>query len=316
MDLQTPANLPMQDELSSAGAMPPVPPPSPVPPPMQAMPTLSDKVPDDMFSGVDRSTPPPPPPVQAMPQASSPSPTMSPMAPAPVAPARVLSALPEAEHPPVLHYILIALGVVVVLGLIAGGIWFFAIRRPTREVMETLPAAVETTSTTEDGGVDTGLAPGVMTDESIADTNPFDEPEVIPSKPVVTPPEGVNVPPPTSIDPNGAQQVLGAPGASAPTNTVPGLSSDPTTAQPVTPPVVIDQDADGLSDTRETELGTNAAVLDSDVDGLSDGDEVLKYRTNPLVPDTDGDSYPDGVEVQKGFNPLGAGQCANPTCTL
>ncbi len=133
MDLQTPANLPMQDELSSAGAMPPVPPPSPVPPPMQALPTFSDKVPDDMFSGVDRSSPPPPPPMQAMPQTSSPSPVMPPMAPAPVAPARVLSALPEAEHPPVLHYILIALGVVVVLGLISGGVLLFCISRTTPE---------------------------------------------------------------------------------------------------------------------------------------------------------------------------------------
>ena len=316
MDLQTPSNLPIvEDEpgrtgLSSAPPVPPVPPapvaaPASIPSPIQSMPSSMQPGADDMFSGVERAAPP-------LARTPAPSPVMPPvMPPVVTAPQTNFPTLPEAEHPPILHYLLIALAVVVVLGGIAGGVWYFAIRRPAQQVMETLPTApIVTSSTTDltedvsntvptvplDEPIDTGLAPG--------------QPEAITAKPVVTPPVGANVPPPTSIDPNAQVPVV-----TPPTPATPVATDTSVMAPPVVPPIA-DQDKDGLSDARETELGTNPALADTDGDGLSDGDEVLKYHTNPLIPDTDADGFPDGVEVQKGYNPLGAGKCATPTCIL
>ncbi|MBT7069201.1 MAG: OmpA family protein [Verrucomicrobia bacterium] len=60
----------------------------------------------------------------------------------------------------------------------------------------------------------------------------------------------------------------------------------------------LDSDGDGLSDVRESELGTDPYDPDTDKDGLSDGDEVLTYKTDPLNPDTDYDGLKDGVEVR------------------
>ncbi|MFH0891742.1 MAG: hypothetical protein V1867_03095 [Candidatus Falkowbacteria bacterium] len=70
----------------------------------------------------------------------------------------------------------------------------------------------------------------------------------------------------------------------------------------------IDTDQDGLTDAEEEALGTDTASADSDSDGLFDREEVRVYMTDPLNPDTDGDSYTDGGEVDKGFNPKGAGK--------
>ncbi len=42
---------------------------------------------------------------------------------------------------------------------------------------------------------------------------------------------------------------------------------------------------------------TNPIKVDSDGDGLNDGDEVLRYKTDPLKVDTDGDMLSDGDEV-------------------
>lgn len=257
-----------------------------------------------MFSGVDRT-----------PVAPSAVPPVTP------APARVLPSLPESTHPPVLHYVLIALAVVVVLGVIAGAVWFFAIRRPTRQVMETLPVVPEMVSSTSDAAVIPDTSAPV--DEPLDTGFASGEPELIPPKPVVTPPDGANVPPPTSIDPTAVPPLMTTPddqGLNAiSTSTANGSSQSSTDTgmmvEPTTPPTA-DQDGDSLSDAREAELGTNYAVADTDGDGLNDGDEVVKYRTNPLVPDTDGDTFPDGVEVQKGYNPLGPGKCANPACTF
>ena len=64
---------------------------------------------------------------------------------------------------------------------------------------------------------------------------------------------------------------------------------------------VIDSDGDGLSDTKEAELGTDPYNADTDGDGLTDGEEVLKYHTDPLKADTDGDGLKDGEEV-KSYN--------------
>lgn len=74
----------------------------------------------------------------------------------------------------------------------------------------------------------------------------------------------------------------------------------------------IDSDGDGLDDTRESSLQTDANNWDSDSDDLSDGDEVIIWKTNPLVADTDGDTYFDGAEVKAGYNPAGPGKIFEP----
>jgi hypothetical protein len=58
-----------------------------------------------------------------------------------------------------------------------------------------------------------------------------------------------------------------------------------------------DSDGDGLTDTRELEIGTDPNNPDTDDDGLSDGEEVLRRNTDPLNADTDGDLLTDGAEV-------------------
>lgn len=70
----------------------------------------------------------------------------------------------------------------------------------------------------------------------------------------------------------------------------------------------LDSDSDGLTDERESTLGTSPILIDTDQDGLNDNDEVLVYMTDPLMPDTDGDTFLDGQEVQNGYNPRGAGK--------
>lgn len=65
--------------------------------------------------------------------------------------------------------------------------------------------------------------------------------------------------------------------------------------------VDFDNDGDGLSNTRETSLGTNPNNPDTDGDGLQDGAEVNFYGTNPNNPDTDGDGLSDGAEVNTHF---------------
>jgi hypothetical protein len=58
-----------------------------------------------------------------------------------------------------------------------------------------------------------------------------------------------------------------------------------------------DADADGLSDARELEIGTNPFLPDADDDGLADSDEVNFYGTDPRQPDTDDDGFDDTEEV-------------------
>ena len=61
---------------------------------------------------------------------------------------------------------------------------------------------------------------------------------------------------------------------------------------------------------------TSPLISDTDGDGLSDGDEALIWLSNPLNPDTDGDSYPDGTEIRNGYSPVGPGKLFSaPTTT-
>ncbi len=66
-----------------------------------------------------------------------------------------------------------------------------------------------------------------------------------------------------------------------------------------------DTDEDGLLDGQEVTISlTNPLVADTDKDGVSDGDEILTYKTNPLNQDTDGDSLKDGDEISRRTDPL------------
>jgi alpha-tubulin suppressor-like RCC1 family protein/formylglycine-generating enzyme required for sulfatase activity len=87
----------------------------------------------------------------------------------------------------------------------------------------------------------------------------------------------------------------------------------------------IDRDADGLTDSVETNTrmyvsanntGTDPLDFDSDDDGLKDGEEVVTYGTNPLSADTDSDGAPDGVEVAAGTNPSQESSLPKPGITL
>ncbi len=85
-----------------------------------------------------------------------------------------------------------------------------------------------------------------------------------------------------------------------------GNDNQPTNVKPDATPT--DTDGDGLTDSEEQVLGTNAFLSDTDGDGLYDREEVKVYKTNPIVADTDGDGYSDGQEVTNGYNPLGEGK--------
>lgn len=92
-----------------------------------------------------------------------------------------------------------------------------------------------------------------------------------------------------------------------------GLDDNPLAPDP-------DADGDGLSDSRELEIGTNAMSADSDGDGLCDGatdvagvcvggedldgdGSVDPGESDPNKPDTDCDGLPDGVERELGTQP-------------
>ena len=65
-----------------------------------------------------------------------------------------------------------------------------------------------------------------------------------------------------------------------------------------------DPDGDGLNNSVEESLGTNASYDDTDNDYLSDTEEVNVYLTDPVKEDTDGDGVNDGTEVMLGTDPL------------
>jgi hypothetical protein len=84
------------------------------------------------------------------------------------------------------------------------------------------------------------------------------------------------------------------------------IPPDSTTAAPtVTAAEEVDSDGDGLTDEVETALGTDPLLVDGDADGVSDSDEIAFYGTNALDPDTDGDELDDAEELLTyGTNPL------------
>src|SRR5215207_3370239 len=84
-----------------------------------------------------------------------------------------------------------------------------------------------------------------------------------------------------------------------------------------TDPLLLDSDADGVSDSDEIDFyGTDALDPDTDDDELDDAEELLTYGTNPLLDDTDGDDVSDGEEVATGSDPLDAASVpATPTPT-
>ena len=71
--------------------------------------------------------------------------------------------------------------------------------------------------------------------------------------------------------------------------------------------IFTDSDNDGLSDSKEAELGTDPSLPDTDNDGLTDYQEVNRdgdpssytagSDTDPLNPDTDGDEHLDGQDA-------------------
>lgn len=75
-----------------------------------------------------------------------------------------------------------------------------------------------------------------------------------------------------------------------------------------------DADADGLSNSREHQLGTAPRRADTDNDGLPDGQEVDQQRTDPKRADTDGDTLTDGAEVR--LSTLGLSPLINNTANL
>jgi len=64
-----------------------------------------------------------------------------------------------------------------------------------------------------------------------------------------------------------------------------------------------DDDGDGLTNTIESNYGTDKNKSDTDGDGINDKSEV-DMGTNPLEPDTDGDGIEDGKELDYNANPL------------
>ena len=81
--------------------------------------------------------------------------------------------------------------------------------------------------------------------------------------------------------------------------------ADGTTAKLPGPP---DADRDGLSDTQEKKLGTKVNVADSDGDRVPDGEEVKRYKSDPVLSDTDADGLGDEQEIrsQGALDPLKA----------
>ncbi len=93
-----------------------------------------------------------------------------------------------------------------------------------------------------------------------------------------------------------------------------GLSKKPTNTSNTTTQA---NQASNTANTTNTATNTTNTPTVNDPTGDPDGDaltnqEEARYGTDPNNPDSDGDTFKDGAEVEKGFNPLGAGKLSNP----
>ena len=83
-------------------------------------------------------------------------------------------------------------------------------------------------------------------------------------------------------------------------------NTDPTKYDSVTEGVSdanADNDKDGLNNKREIELKTDPNSDDTDGDTLKDGDEISKYKTDPLKRDSDEDDLEDDDELKFNCDP-------------
>jgi cell wall-associated NlpC family hydrolase len=86
----------------------------------------------------------------------------------------------------------------------------------------------------------------------------------------------------------------------------PTLPATPAATVPAATVPAVDTDSDGLVDTTEAGIGTDADDSDTDDDGISDGYELTRTRTDPTKADSDGDGDLDSEELVRGTDPTTA----------
>ncbi len=187
--------------------------------------------------------------------------------------------------------------ILVVLGAIGTGIWYYFLRDTGDTMMEDTTGGIEQT---QEDGTETQPPPKNL--------------EPVCGDGLCEPNEEINCPEDCSEEladqcGNGiceAEESFG----DCPVDCPPPEPVEPVVEpEPANQP--LDTDGDGLSDEEEREIGTNPQVPDTDSDGLSDREELQIYNTDPTNPDTDGDTYIDGDEVKAGYNPNGEGRLLN-----
>ncbi len=82
-----------------------------------------------------------------------------------------------------------------------------------------------------------------------------------------------------------------------------GGGGDTSDTQPLLGGETTDTDGDGLTDARESELGTSPTLADTDGDGLDDGAEIDIWGTDPTLFDSDNDGASDGEEINAFTDP-------------
>jgi len=247
-------------------AMPAPAAPVPPPPTRPVSPSSSKADPEDIFSNLE--------------QPKKPSDRMTPP-----------TAMPNTGGGGVGKFLIIVLIILVVAALLGFGFWFFLVRDKNVGSIPVSPATLidDQSSLLQNGKgpTSTDVEPSTSLIEPVPALIVDATSSVSIPPPIVTPPEGSNIPSPQSIQDT-----------------------------PIAPTEPVDTDKDRLTDDRERELGTDPGVVDTDGDGLSDGDEIEMYGTNPINKDTDGDGYKDGDEIKNGYNPRGPGKCSKADCTV